>query len=414
MLDYLIIGAGVTGITLSKFLRKGGIDNILVLEKEDRPGGLCKTEIINGHTLDIGGGHFFHTKHQEIFDYIFSFLPKEEFNYFERVSKIKIGDVTIDYPIESNIWQMPINDQIEYLISVVRNGEALGMGEPSNYEEWIRWKLGNKICDEYMIPYNEKLWGVSPSEMDIDWLYKIPRVNVDEVLRYCLERKQDVTKFPAHIHFYYPKKGGFESLVSAIAKDEMKYIKLNEAVTKMDYVRDHWVINDTYEAKNVINTTPWNDLYDALGRPHEIESDITKIRYNRIVVSLYEHDYEHGWHWRYVPDSALAHHREFYIGNFAKDSKPNGIYLETGIKRFDEKSAGFEGVKPVANYTTDAAYPIPVVGHTQAIRNILKYYEPMHLFGCGRWGQHEYQNADVSMHEAVKFAQNLVLQEERG
>ena len=407
MLDYLIIGAGVTGITLSKFLRKAGIDSVLVLEKEDRPGGLCKTEFINGHTLDIGGGHFFHTKHQEIFDYIFSFLPKERFNYYERVSKIKLGDVTIDYTIESTIWQMPMEDQIEYLISVVRNGEALGMGEPSNYEEWIRWKLGNRICDEYMIPYNEKLWGVSPSEMDIDWLYKIPRVNVDEVLRYCLERKQDVTKFPAHIHFYYPKKGGFESIVNAIAKDEMQYIRLNEKVSRMVYMDDHWVINDTYEAKNVINTSPWNDLFEALGKPREIEEDIKKIRYNRIVVSLYEHGYEHNWHWRYVPDGKLAHHREFYIGNFAEDSRDDGIYLETGIRRFDEKTASFEGVKPIESFTTDAAYPIPVVGHTEAINNILKYYEPMHLYGVGRWGQHEYQNADVSMHEAVRFVKSL-------
>ncbi len=414
MLDYLIIGAGVTGITLCKNLRKAGTDNVLVLEKEERPGGLCKTEIINGHTLDIGGGHFFHTKHQEIFDYIFSFLPEKEFNYFERISKIRIGDVTIDYPIESNIWQMPIDDQIEYLISVVRNGEALGMGEPHNYEEWIRWKLGNKICDEYMIPYNEKLWGVSPSEMDVDWLYKIPRVNVDEVLRYCLERKQDMTKFPAHIHFYYPKNGGFETIIDAIAKDEMEYIKLNEAVTRMSYTGTSWIINDTYEAKNVINTTPWNDLYEALGKPQEISNDIQKIRYNRIVVSLYEHDYDHDWHWRYVPDNTLAHHREFYIGNFAKDSRSDGIYLETGLKRFDENMAEFEGKRPIANYETDAAYPIPVVGHANAIRNILEYYGPMHLYGCGRWGQHEYQNADVSMYEAVKFVERLLEGGENG
>lgn len=408
MFDFLIIGAGVTGITLAKYLRRNGVENILVLEKEDSPGGLCKTRVIDGHVLDIGGGHFFHTKHQEIFDYIFSCLPESEFNYFDRVSKIKIGDVTIDYPIESNIWQMPMDAQIEYLISVVRNGEALGKGEPANYEQWIRWKLGDKICDEYMIPYNEKLWGVSPSEMDVDWLYKIPQVNVEEVLRYSLERKQDVTKFPAHIHFYYPKSGGFESIVKAIVKDEEGFIRFNEPVRHMEYREDHWVVNDTYDAKNVINTTPWNDLYKALGEPSEIDADIQKIRYNRIVVSLYEQEYDHDWHWRYVPDSDILHHREFYIGNFAKDSRPDGIYLETGIKRFDESAAVFNDKKPIANYRTDAAYPIPVVGHTKAISNILKFYEPMHLYGCGRWGQHEYQNADVSMHEAIKLVQRLV------
>ena len=69
-------------------------------------------------------------------------------------------------------------------------------------------------------------------------------------------------------------------------------------------------------------------------------------------VSLYEHEYDHDWHWRYVPDKDLMHHREFYIGNFAKDSRADGIYLETGIRRFDEKSARFEGEKPIIDAIT--------------------------------------------------------------
>ena len=81
--------------------------------------------------------------------------------------------------MESNLWQLPIKEQISYLISVIRNGEGLGKPAPTNYEEWIRWKLGDKICDNYLIPYNIKLWGVEPKELDIDWLYKIPRINVD-------------------------------------------------------------------------------------------------------------------------------------------------------------------------------------------------------------------------------------------
>lgn len=119
MYDYIIIGGGVTGITLCKKLRERGIDNILVLEKADEPGGLCRTKEIEGYILDIGGGHFFHTKHKEIFDYVFKYLPKNEFNYYKRVSKIEMGKTTIDYPIESNVWQLPMEEQIEYLISII-------------------------------------------------------------------------------------------------------------------------------------------------------------------------------------------------------------------------------------------------------------------------------------------------------
>ena len=283
MYDYLIIGAGVTGVTLCKKLKEKGITNVIVLEAEEKPGGLCTTKNIDGHILDTGGGHFFGTKIDEVYDYVFKHISKEEFNFIPRVSKQLIGNTTIDYPIESNLWQLPVDECIAFLISVIRNGEALGLSEPKNYEEWIRWKLGDKICDEYMIPYNSKLWGVSPDQMDIDWLYKIPRVNVDEILRYCLDRKQDTGKFPAHIGFYYPKHGGFQRIFDALYKDEQKNVICNARVNKIWQSSDGpWVINDKYHAKRIINTAPWNDLYDALGAdiPECLRSDLKK--YNTI------------------------------------------------------------------------------------------------------------------------------------
>lgn len=403
--DYVVIGAGITGITLCKLLREKG-KKVLCLEKESNIGGLCRTKMIDGHTLDIGGGHFFHTKYQQVFDFVFKFLPEKDFNYFDRVSKILLGQETIDYPIESNIWQLPMNQQIEYIISVICNGEQSGRPEPTNYEEWIRWKLGDKICDEYMIPYNQKLWGVEPCEMDIDWLYKIPRVDVKEVLQYCLERRQDVTKFPAHIHFYYPKKGGFQAIIDALAKDELPYIKCDEKVEKLVQNESGWLLNNYYTTEYVINTTPWCDLYEALGSPITLKEDFEKIKYNRIVISLYKKKYDIDWHWRYIPDRNCPHHREFYIANYAKDSAPDGIYVETNTNRFEAGNT-LDGHPLVADFTTDAAYPIPVIGHAKAIKNILDYYRPKGLYGVGRWGQHEYQNADVSIYEAMKFVEQI-------
>ncbi|WP_022759216.1 protoporphyrinogen/coproporphyrinogen oxidase [Butyrivibrio fibrisolvens] len=405
-IDYLIIGAGITGITLCKLLRRKFGDNVLVLEKEDVPGGLCRTVNESGHILDIGGGHFFNTKHDKVFEYVFKYLPEKEFNYYTRVSKVELGESTIDYPVESNIWQLPMDEQIKYIISIVRNGEAAGDLPPHNYEQWIRWKLGDKICDEYMIPYNVKLWGVAPEEMDIDWLHKIPRVDVSEILKYCLEKKQDKNKFPAHIQFYYPKQGGFQRIYDALAHDELLFVKRGNAVKKLEYKDGRWIVNDRYSAKCVINTTPWCDLYEALGKPEELKKDFSLIKYNRIVVSLYERKYDCDWHWRYVPDMEKAYHREFYIHNFAADSKPDGMYYETNVKRFNSNDK-YTGDMALAQYETDAAYPIPVIGHADAISNILKFYEQKGLFGIGRWGQHEYQNADVSMHEAMKFVESL-------
>ena len=407
MYEYIVIGAGITGLTLCKKIREAGISDVLVLEADNRVGGLCKTEEIEGHQLDIGGGHFFHTKHPEIFEYVFSHLSKSEFHYYERVSKIELEGTTIDYPVESNVWQLPIEQQIKYLISIIRNGESQKKPEHQNYEEWVRWKLGDAICDNYMIPYNEKLWGVKLNQMDCDWLYKIPQVNVEEVMKYTLEKKADVSKFPAHIHFYYPIKGGFQKIVDVLAEDEKEYIHLNTRVVDLKYRDERWIVNNEFETKYVVNTVPWNSLYRALGEPTELSDDFAKIQYNRLMISLYEKPYNHNWHWRYIPDIQKTYHREFYIHNFAVDSKENGVYLESNLDRYQNRLSEYDG-KLIYEVETDAAYPIPVIGHKNAIKHILEYYEPKGLYGVGRWGQHQYQNADVAMYEALNFVEKQI------
>ena len=166
--DYIVLGAGITGLALLKTLRRKGYNNILGIEAEKEAGGLCRTFYVEGHVCDIGG-HFFQTKYKDVEDFIFGAFPKEKMYQIDpRISKIRLDGIDIDYPLEANIWQLPLAKQVDFLISIVRNGEAMGKPEPKNYEEWIRWKLGNKVCDEYLIPYNSKIWGVPSHEMDVD------------------------------------------------------------------------------------------------------------------------------------------------------------------------------------------------------------------------------------------------------
>lgn len=175
----------------------------------------------------------------------------------------------------------------------------------------------------------------------------------------------------------------------------------------LEYDGGVWTVNGRWRARNVINTAPWCDLYDALGRPAELAADFAKIRYNRLVISLYELRYDVDWHWRYIPDRDVSYHREFYIGNFAEDSRRDGVYTETNARRYSESCVHRGPGKHIYSAKTDAAYPIPVIGHAAAIDNILKHYAKMNMFGVGRWGQHSYQNADVSMYEAFKFVDSI-------
>lgn len=409
MHDIIILGAGITGLTLLKRLKRKGVHNVIALEADSTPGGLCRSFYVDGHVVDIGG-HFFQTKYKDVEEFVFESFPQENFYQINpRISKIKIEGIDLDYPLESNLWQLPISKQIEYLISVIRNGEALGKPEPSNYEEWIRWKLGNKICDNYLLPYNKKLWGISPSEMDVDWLYKIPRIEVSEVLKYSLERAQDIEKYPCHNRPFYPRLGGYGKVIEAISEEVLPLIRFNTRVKSLqkDKESNFWIVNNEYKARKIITTIPWPDLYKALGCPVEIAEPIKKIKYNKVVISLFELDQNpNNYHWRYRPEMNVQHHRELFISNFVKNSKPFGVFTETNHNRFDQTNLSFPG-RNIFNYTTPAAYPLPLIGRTKAIKEILDFYRPQNLFGVGRWGEHQHHNHDVCMKNAIDFVERM-------
>ncbi len=86
-------------------------------------------------------------------------MPQEEWNLFKRDSHIEIGNLQIDHPMEANIWQMNIDNQIEYLKSIAVAGCNAGIKSQSCFSQWIIWKLGRRIADDYMLPYNQKLFG---------------------------------------------------------------------------------------------------------------------------------------------------------------------------------------------------------------------------------------------------------------
>ena len=154
---YLILGAGPAGLTLANMLLDRGEEDFLLLEKEDVAGGLCRTEYVGSNPVDIGGGHILDVRSQRVCDYMFRFLPKDKWNIFDRDSKIRFQDQFMGSPFESHIWQLPVEDQVRYIKSVAIAGCNLGTPKPEKFVDWIRWKLGDEIAENYMLPYNRKM-----------------------------------------------------------------------------------------------------------------------------------------------------------------------------------------------------------------------------------------------------------------
>jgi len=71
---FLILGAGAAGLTFASVLKKQGVTDFLVLEKETEAGGLCRSRMVDGSELDIGGGHFLDVRRPEVVDFIFEYM----------------------------------------------------------------------------------------------------------------------------------------------------------------------------------------------------------------------------------------------------------------------------------------------------------------------------------------------------
>lgn len=393
--DYIILGGGISGLTFGRLLQLHTNKTFLILEKENEPGGLCRSKEINGNHFDIGGGHFLHSKHQSVYNFIFSHVSQENFNKFVRETKIFIHDRFVDYPLEQNLWQLSENDQFRYVYSMI---ESIGQSNPENFKDWVVQNLGQEIANNYMIPYNEKLWGIDLNEMSLEWLYKIPKVELKDILRSVIYKKANLAVKPSHDYFYYPKHGGFNVIISSIYKHVHNHVHLSEPVVKLTKTNSRLIVNDKYQADKIINTLPWA-LLKTISHV-ELSASIKELKHTGLIVSFYKEDRATDNHWVYVPDKTISEHRWFYLKNYALNNHESYVASETNVQRWSKTRDSFD-------FLNEYAYPVPTRNLSANMNEILSQAAANNIFGLGRWGQWKHHNSDVCVFEAMKLFQKL-------
>lgn len=405
--DYIVIGGGMTGIAAARRLQQLGRENFILLEGEKETGGLCRTKVIDGHYLDIGGGHVLHSKFPEVLDWIFNHIPKEDFNKYDTKVLIDLEGHPVEFPIELNLWQLPTDLQVEYLYSYLTAASKDVKYE--NFESWIRNYLGDKIADNYMIPYNKKLWCMDISKLNTDWLIKIPETDIKLVLKSIIERNSNFTEqVVSHKSFYYPKYGGFQSVFDAIKKPVESFIKVNQEVKALRYDKEEavWYINEEYVTKKIINTAPWIKL-DIQIEGFDYKKEFENLEYLSDVISLWERKpYSHKAHWMYIPNPDVEQHREFYICNFAPYSKQGGVMTDINRIRWIANDKKWKAGTPLYEHENIYSYPLPTKVYKESMKKILDFSKQYHLYGLGRWGQWQYFNTDQCIKQVLDFFDN--------
>lgn len=393
-MKYLITGAGPAGLAFANTLLDIGCDDFLVIEKEKEAGGLCRSVMTDGSPLDIGGGHFLDVRRPEVDDFVFRFLPENEWDRYERNSQISVNGSMIGSPIEANIWQMREEDQVRYIKSVVSAGCNQGKPRPDKFIDWIRWKLGDRIAEDYMIPYNQKMFGDDLDSLGTYWLDKLPDVSTDETIISCLERKA-YGKQPGHAEFFYPKKYGYGELWKRMADRLGNRIIYDTAAEKLD--ADSNTVNDRYTADYLINTVPLTSYKEITGIPDRIRAGIKSLRHSSTVIEYHSENLDTDAQWIYYPDPGLSYHRILVRHNFCPGS--SGFWTETNRTRFKSSDAFY--------YDNEYAYPLNTLGKQETMTDILDFFKDKNILGLGRWGEWQHFNSDAVVERAIGLARSV-------
>jgi len=402
-MKYLILGAGPAGLTAAVRLKQCGENSFLVLEKEKEAGGLCRSATVDGSPFDIGGGHFLDVRRPKVNEFLFWFMPEIEWNIYTRDSQIQMGDVFVHHPLEANIWELPDDMQRDYLDSVSKAGSNRNIPMPDTFVEWIRWKLGDRITDDYLLPYNRKMFSDELNELGTYWLEKLPNVSYEETLESCKQHKAYGTQ-PGHAQFYYPKKTGYGELWNRMADSLAGQILYDTDIKGINF-GDMSVTSSEgrcFRADRIINTIPWQE-FDALnGMPEKLVGNISKLKHSAIETRYFSETLDTDAHWIYEPREDLPYHRILVRSNFCPNSR--GYWTETRMERvnmFTKKND--TGIRFVNEY----AYPLNTIGKQERIKELLEWCEAHQVYGLGRWGEHQHYNSDVTVEKALQLIEKL-------
>jgi protoporphyrinogen oxidase len=410
-MKYVVIGAGISGLSIAQMLKNG--NEVIVLESDSRPGGMIKCDRVNSCLFHRTGGHVFNTKRQDVMAWFWSFFNQEEqFTKALRNSSVVMRDGTIiPYPIENHAYLLDkgIGESIVAdLVNIIKKGTI----EPANFEEFLKGRFGNTLYELYFKPYNWKVWRRDLTKVPLSWLEgKLPMPTAAEIIYsniYHVEERQFV-----HSSFFYPKEGGSQFLADTFAKG--LDIRYNMNVDSIQKTNRGWIINGI-EADRIVFCGNIKQLPEMINNSIEIYSflnSINELEYHGTTSVFCEID-KNPYSWIYQPSMEHLSHRIICTGNFSESNNAEGKM--TGTIEFTDEISKEEileqlkkmpfSPKYLAHNYEKYTYPIQDKDTRSMIAALKQQLEPYGIYLCGRFAEWEYANMDVCMGYAMDLYNN--------
>jgi protoporphyrinogen oxidase len=418
-----ILGGGLSAVTLQRFLNLESE----ILEKEDRVGGLCRTFEKDGFCYDVGG-HILFSKDEKVMELVRTTLA-ENITRCKRDSKIFFKGRFVKYPFENGLDALDKEDIYECLIGYLKNEHP----KPNNLMEWIYYTFGDGIASKYLVPYNQKIWKYDLEKMSLEWVERIPKPPVEDVVKSALGIETE--GYVHQLYFNYPAVGGIEGLVRAFIQPKAK-LTTGYEIEKIERRGQEWLVSNGKTTKyydRLVLTLPVKEAVKYLpGVPEAVLKATQALVHNSVRVVLVgvgdESLSDRGA--IYVPASEVTSHRICYMNYFSKNNVPKGksslmaeVTTRPGQELYqmpddiliqkvvdDLHQIGMinqQNVTVTDIKNLEYGYVVYDLDYQKNIKVVRDYFAEIGIELHGRFAEFEYINMDEVINRSLKLAEKL-------
>jgi len=206
--DFLVVGAGVAGLSFAYSVLKEGA-RVVIVERDEQVGGLARSFQYGDFTFDIGPKRF-HTDDKEVMDFLLEILG-EDYLVVDRSSSVHLFGRYFPWPLDHRaLFRLPLQVMLSSSLDLLKRRPP---ADEISFTEYTRSRYGETLYRLFFKPYTEKFLQIPCEQVHVDWaLTGINRAVIDsrikneslfDLVRNVLLPRPVVTKF------LYPSYGGF-------------------------------------------------------------------------------------------------------------------------------------------------------------------------------------------------------------
>ena len=458
----VIIGAGPTGLGAAHRLTKLGVlrsnTQVIVLEQQETPGGLASSHRDQNGFLWDNGGHVVFS-HYPYFTQTLTEVVSEWNEHTRAAYAFMKGSDGIrrfvQYPVQENIYAMGKVDREKSLKGLEEITNTPSQQKPANFDQWLLKHFGTGLCDIFMRKYNQKIWTVNTTEMNVDWVSErvaVPNITKikDQITTSEKGKLVNDSDWGPNHFFRFPRYGGTGGIWKAVAQQVPQgWFHFHHKVTEINVnqkelkVEVQGKILKQYQLKYdyLISTVPlhlllkmMNDMDETSVRMKKLAEEFVYTHTHVIGIGLKGHAPKllEGKHWMYFPDSDAPFYRVTVFSGYSKDHVPlSGNYWSlmceaaepmgaSNRNYWTEENLLKEIINALVNYELisreqvvskyhhrlEYGYPVPFLRRKQLLTTIQPWLESKQIYSRGRFGGWRYEvgNQDHSFMQGVEVA----------